>query len=391
LAHDFQDDLDAMQSLEVVPSMLQLVRETTGMGFVAIARVTPERWVACSVLDTIDFGLKPGGELRLESTICHEIHQNRRLVAIDNVAEDPIWATHHTPLQYGFQSYISVPIIRGDGSFFGTLCAIDPKPASVDNPRVIGTLKLFADLIASHLDARTRVTEAESRLADEMEISGLRDQFIGILGHDIRNPIASIMSGAKILRKTVNDPRGMQVLGLMEQSIVRVANIVDNVMDFARGLSGGIAVRPFEARLDDTLAGIISEIEGLHPDRLIETKFLLQTPLRVDHNRIGQLYSNLLSNAIVHGKGVIRTEATIEDGELRLWVANAGEPILEEDIERLFQPFKRRGPNAEGLGLGLHIASQIAQAHGGRIVVRSNAEETRFTVNVPLGDSDTDD
>jgi GAF domain-containing protein len=98
------------------------------MGFAAVARVTEDRWVACSVLDEIDFGLKAGGELRLETTICHEIRQTREAVVIDNFAEDHIYCKHATPAMYGFQSYISVPIVLANDSFFGTLCAIDPQP-----------------------------------------------------------------------------------------------------------------------------------------------------------------------------------------------------------------------------------------------------------------------
>ena len=83
-----------------MPTILEVVCRTTGMGFAAVARVTEDRWVACSVLDEIDFGLKVGGELRLETTICHEIRQTREAVVIDNVAEDPIYCKHATPAMY---------------------------------------------------------------------------------------------------------------------------------------------------------------------------------------------------------------------------------------------------------------------------------------------------
>lgn len=389
MAHDFQDDLDAVGSLDVVPTIFEVIRLITGMGFIAIARVTESRWVTCQALDNIGFGLKPGDELRVETTICHEIRQSQQLVAIDHVAENKIWVGHHTPLIYGFQSYISVPIILADGSFFGTLCAIDPNPASVENFRVIGTFKLFADLIARHLDAREKFIETEHRLSEAVETAQLRDQFIAVLGHDIRNPIASIAAGAKILRRSVSDDQGRTVLGLMQQSVVRVANIVDNVLDFARGrLGGGIMLRPTVASLATTLETIVAELRAIHPTRTIETSFSLSDEIHVDHARIGQLFSNLLANAIVHGSpdGLIRTYASDRGGALDLWVANTGEPIPPEDLDRLFQPFKRREThaNTEGLGLGLYIAAQIAEAHDGTLIVRSSEEETRFTLRIPL-------
>jgi GAF domain-containing protein len=111
------------------------------MGFVAVARVTEGRWVACKVLDGINFGLKEGGELVVETTICHEIRATHEAVAIDDVAASP-YSGHHTPLQYGFQSYISVPIVQKDGSLFGTLCAIDPKPAKVNNKKTLTMFRL---------------------------------------------------------------------------------------------------------------------------------------------------------------------------------------------------------------------------------------------------------
>ena len=141
---DFQQDIDAVARIKAVPTILEVVCETTGMGFVAVARVTEDRWIACGVRDGIAFGLQPGGELKIETTICHEIRQSHEAVVIENVAEDATYAGHPTSAMYGFQSYISMPIILPDGRFFGTLCAIDPRPARVNTPATIGMFKLFA-------------------------------------------------------------------------------------------------------------------------------------------------------------------------------------------------------------------------------------------------------
>ncbi|WP_244619210.1 HAMP domain-containing sensor histidine kinase [Rhizobium sp. 18055] len=385
MIHEFQADIDDVAAIAVVPSILQVMQATTGMGFVAVARVTEERWVACAVLDMIDFGLGPGGELTVKSTICDEIRQDHQLVAVDHFSENPIWIGHHTPLQYGLQSYISVPIILGDGSFFGTLCAVDPNPAQVDNPRVIGMAKLFADLIARHLDARRHLVETEQRLTTELETSHLRDQFIAILGHDIKNPVASIDAGARLLRKSVSDPQGKTILSLMEQSVKRVSNIVDNVMDFARGLGGGMALRPEFTPVGEMLEAIVAEFSQLYPERRIETGFAVPNDLYVDRGRLGQLFANLLSNAILHGdsNGGIRCGASEAGGVFELWVANGGVSIPGEMIAGIFLPFKRRGVQGEGLGLGLYIAAEIARAHGGTLCVVSDASETRFTLHMP--------
>ena len=157
-------DVATINSFDVVPTLLDTACRITGMGFAAIARVTDNRWIACSVRDEINFGLQPGGELKVESTICHEIRQHRRSVVIPDVDADPVYAAHHTPATYGLKSYISVPIILPDGRFFGTLCAIDPKPHDLARPEVLPTFELFARLIALQLDqadqtaARTRAS-----------------------------------------------------------------------------------------------------------------------------------------------------------------------------------------------------------------------------------------
>ncbi len=146
------DDVEAVKSIAIVPKLLEVVCRTTGMGFAAVARVTEDKWVVCSVRDEINFGLEPGGELKLETTICNEIRQSGNSVVIDNVSESEAFSNHHTPAMYGFQSYISMPIMRQDGTFFGTLCAIDPTPHKLNNVETIGMFKLFAELISFHLN-----------------------------------------------------------------------------------------------------------------------------------------------------------------------------------------------------------------------------------------------
>ena len=152
MANDLTADIDAIQHIDAVPRILDVVCRSTGMGFAAIARVTDDRWICCASRDEIAFGLKPGSELKLETTICNEIRQSHQAVLIEHVAEDAAFGSHPTPAMYGFQSYISMPIILADGSMFGTLCAIDPRPARL-SPEIVQTFKLFAELIASQVDS----------------------------------------------------------------------------------------------------------------------------------------------------------------------------------------------------------------------------------------------
>jgi signal transduction histidine kinase len=389
MAQEFWADVESVGRIESVPTILDVVCRATGMRFAAVARVTENRWIACSVLDQIDFGLKPGGELRVETTICHEVRECREAVIINHVAEDEVWRDHPTPAMYGFQSYISMPIILADGSFFGTLCAIDPRPARLNTPETIGMFRLFAELIAKHLDAERKLAAAETALLDERADSELREQFIAVLAHDLRTPMRSINTLMELLMKTSLEERAVPMARLVRESASRMVTLIDNMLDLARArLGGGLTViRDADAPLEPVLREVIAELNASNPDRRVETTFTMTAPVSCDRARVAQLFSNLLGNALTYGAKdqPVRVRATSNAGVLELSVANAGEPIPAAALERLFQPFYRSAvlQNREGLGLGLFIAHEIATAHGGTLSVKSTREETRFTFRMP--------
>jgi len=390
MSPNFLGDIAAVNAIEVVPSILQVVCHATGMGFAAVARVTEGRWIACSVLDQIDFGLKPGGELKVETTICHEIRQSREGVVIDHVAEDVVYRGHHAPAMYGFQSYISVPIIRRDGSMFGTLCAIDPKPHRLKDPSVVGMFKLFAELIAFHIDATDRLATSESNLLDEREQAELREQFIAVLGHDLRNPLASIVGGTRLLLRGGLEGQPKDITVAMQGSAARMGELIDNVLDMTRvRLGGGFELhRRIEDDVMSVLEEVVAELRMAHPGVGIEMHSELFEAVDCDVNRIAQLFSNLVGNAVKHGdtNRTIRIHAQTDEGAFKLSVVNSGNPIPPHAQKRLFQPYSRGNGNGnpQGLGLGLYIASEIAQAHGGMLTVSSTSKETRFTFQMPL-------
>jgi signal transduction histidine kinase len=379
------DDVETIGKIDVVPTILEVICRTTGMGFAAVARVTEDRWVACAVRDEIAFGLTPGGELEVATTICHEIRQSGEPVIIDHVAQDEAFCGHPTPARYGFQSYISMPIICR-GEFFGTLCAIDPRPARLNTPETVGMFRLFADLIARHLEVHDRLARSEAALLDARQAAELREQFIAVLGHDLRNPLASIQGGTRLLLKTPLDERAQTVVGLMQNSVGRMAGLIDNILDFARArLGGGFEVerRP-NAALASAVDQAVAELRMAHPARTIRADVEIDQPVACDGPRITQLASKLIANALAHGSdsAPVEVQARTAGGEFELSVSNQGAPIPPAAMERLFQPFSRAGQ--QGLGLGLYIASEIAEAHGGTLSVASDATETRFTFRMPL-------
>ncbi|WP_161392442.1 GAF domain-containing sensor histidine kinase [Croceibacterium xixiisoli] len=424
--------MDAVRQVEAVTAILEVVTSSTGMGFAAVARVTDRAWMACEVLDKIEFGLKPGGQLPLETTLCNEVRFAREEIVIDEVASDPLYATHHTPATYGFQSYISVPIVLSDGKLFGTLCAIDPHPRRLKGTPAIRMFRLFAELIGFHLDANRSISRSKAELAaseaalasteaalittksqirsshaslarseakfagsqqqlDEALATGqLREEFIAVLGHDLRNPLASMAAGINLLTKNEADPKRSLILRHMNENARRMGALINNLLDFARGrLGGGIDLAlTSDAPIGPQLEQILEEIRMAHPDRVVQVEFDVDQPIAVDQARIAQMFSNLMGNAITHGSDSepITVTASVKAGSFELEVANGGEPISPETMKNLFQPFRRGqiSANQEGLGLGLYIASEIAKAHAGTLTVSSDNTATRFTFRMPV-------
>lgn len=384
---DIDRDVARIGGISAVPTILEVINLTTGMGFTAVARVTEDRWITCASRDGLSFGLKPGDELKVETTICHEIRQKNEAVIIDHASEDVVYASHHTPAMYGFQSYISVPIILADGSFFGTLCAIDPKPRKLRTPEIIGMFKLFAELIAAHLDALGRVEVSETKLLLEQQKAELREQFIAVMGHDLRNPLASIQGGLRLLNKKV-DAEGQGWIKMLQGSVNRMAGLIDNVMDLARTrLGAGMQLKLREVELEPIINQVVSEFTNVYPDWKILSQVNVPGMVKVDAGRLEQLLSNILGNATSYGDPAqpIHVAARTTDEGYEISVTNRGAPIPEEALPRLFTAFQRGDvlPNQKGLGLGLYISQEIARAHGGIITAESSPSETTFRVSFP--------
>ncbi|MDB5665160.1 GAF domain-containing sensor histidine kinase [Cypionkella sp.] len=380
--------VERVQRISQVGLILDVCCRVTGMGFSAVARVTDETWLTCAALDNVGFGLKPGDELPLQTTICDEIRQHKQVVVFDDAALDDKYKDHHTPRIYGLRSYISVPIIQTDGTLFGTLCAIDTNPRKINTPETIGMFKLFAELIASQLSAQSASEETARALIAERETARLREEFIAVVGHDLRNPVAAVSAGLRLLERNV--PQSDVVRREMRKSIARMSSIISNLMDLARGrLGGGIAAaKQPGVILDDLINDVVTEIRAFS-DQDIIVRSKVDAPIFCDPQRIGQLLSNLIGNAVTHGtEGFpVTLDANISQEVLTITVINQGRPIPDAVLEGLFQPFRRaEAHSSSGLGLGLYISSEIARGHGGTLTARCNGGEIAFTFAMPLGD-----
>jgi signal transduction histidine kinase len=179
------------------------------------------------------------------------------------------------------------------------------------------------------------------------------------------------------------------VLAVIEKSVFRMGELIDNLLDFARGrLGAGLSLnREDHDTLEPVLSQVINELRFAWPDREVETRLDFRHPVSADSHRLGQLASNLLGNAFTHGDPArpVILSATSRDGLFVMTVSNGGAPIAPLAMKRLFQPFERGAVHSgrQGLGLGLYIASEIAKAHGGELSAESTPKETLFRFRMP--------
>jgi sigma-B regulation protein RsbU (phosphoserine phosphatase) len=317
----------------------------------------------------------------------------KRFLDLLNIAGRIFYETHFAPLlrMQGFFNEVALDLVTQQGKRLPVLVnAAERRDATGKH--------LFTRLTIFNATDRRRyereLVEAraalEASLLDERATSSLREQFIAVLGHDLRNPLSAISVGAELLLKTAPNDRARSMATLIQGSASRMASLIDNVMDFARGrLGGGLTLEwTPDASVDALLQQVVSELRTSAPDRIIDADIALGMLVNCDTRRIGQLASNLLGNAITHGAcdKPIRLGGAVSDGWFELFVANAGDPIPSATLEKIFEPFERGTlrSSLQGLGLGLYISSQIAKAHGGNLTVVSTLAETRFTFRMPL-------
>ena len=159
-------EIEDIKQISTIPTMLEVICRTTGMRMSVVAKVTEGRWIACSVRDEIAFGLLPGGELKIETTICSKVRAGHQPIVFDDVLEVENPDYLRIAKMYDFRSYISFPIFLKNGEFFGTLCAIDPKPARLNNPQIIGLFSLFSKLLSYELHDIQLLDESYSVLRE---------------------------------------------------------------------------------------------------------------------------------------------------------------------------------------------------------------------------------
>lgn len=253
-------------------------------------------------------------------------------------------------------------------------------PANVKGPKEVRDLSQTLGAAARELEA-----DITRRKAQE----DLQQMTIGVLGHDLRNPLSAIAMSVALLRQRggldAAQERGVTRIG---RSADRMARMVSELLDLTRAHGGGIPIQPVPADFDDLCRDVVEELRIAHPDAELRLRAEARTMGEWDPDRLKQVVSNMIGNAISYGRpGAPIDVRTRRDGdEVAIEVHNEGEPIPAEITQRIFEPYLRgaKGAAGTGLGLGLYIVSEIVRAHGGTIDVASSAADgTTFAVTLP--------
>jgi len=377
------------------------------MRFAAIARVTNNKWVACSVRDEVQFGLQAGGELKIETTLCNEIRDHRQAVIIDDVEEDPQYYNHHTPKIYGLKSYISFPIILKDGSFFGTLCAIDSRPAQVNNPKVIGIFTMLAELLSFHLQSLDLLERSYQSNIDLHKMNNSLtkvnqelDNFVYTASHDLKSPISNIEGLLEVLTEELtaenfNREQINKIVYLMKSSV----NSFNLTLQDLTAVVETATITSIDEKSEEI--NIFEIVKSVEQDliRLIEAS---QAKVEVFSKDNHVLYSskknmksilyNLISNAIKYRSPARTPQVLVKleeiNGKSHLSVTDNGLGIPLDMQDQVFIMFKRFHSHVEGSGLGLYIVKRMVDNMNGQIQVTSTLNKGT-TFNLIFLPSDT--
>jgi signal transduction histidine kinase len=257
---------------------------------------------------------------------------------------------------------------------------------------VIDPVRDDSGQIVGIIGAAVDITDEKHAQAELAKAVTFREQLMGILGHDLRNPLNAVLAASGLLERRADlSPPARDHVERIERAARRMAEMIRTLLDFTRvRFHGDLPVSPAPTDLAEVARAIVDELSGTEPARAIELSVHGDAHGTWDPARLGEVISNLVGNALAHGDGE-PVGVTIDDGGDEVWlrVHNGGEPIAAELLAGLFEPFRsgmrRDGASrARGLGLGLYIVRQIVRAHGGAITCDSHpGDGTTFTVRLP--------
>jgi signal transduction histidine kinase/FixJ family two-component response regulator len=315
----------------------------------------------------------PQARLSLGTIKAGLIAKNREPTLIQNVIGDSRVIDQPWAVREGLASFAGYPLIVGQ--------------------RLVGVLALYTKVeLSGGMSAAIATIAGQIAIAVDRDASErFRELFIGILGHDLRNPLNAVLMAQHLLLETAPEAE-KRLLMRLGSSAKRMERMITQLLDFTRARSGGgIALLREPADLAAICAQAVDELKTANPERRIELTLAGDAHGLWDTDRMAQVFSNLTANAVSYGsrETAVEISLTAALSEVVCTVRNFGPKIPIDLLPYLFDPFRRarhaKAAAAQGLGLGLFICQQIVAAHGGKMLVESSAERgTLFTVMLPI-------
>jgi signal transduction histidine kinase len=267
---------------------------------------------------------------------------------------------------------------------------VKPVPPEILRGKVRNLLVLYDQGI--ELEKRSALLmEQHQRLLEADAAMRRKDTNIGILAHDLRNPLAAIATSADLLARFHSSPeQTRRTVDRIHRSARRMTALIRDILDYTRGqLGGGIPLKREPTDLAAISRMVVDEIRAGYPVARIEVETAGKLTGHWDPARIEQALSNLIANAVQHGGPDVRLVASGEQDDVVVTVHNGGQPIPREQLATVFDAFKHVNGAQSGLGLGLFIVREIVHAHEGTVAVTSSAEGTIFSLRLPRFSGDS--
>jgi two-component system sensor histidine kinase/response regulator len=267
------------------------------------------------------------------------------------------------------------------------LTAYPPSADAIQRAYALGAFDFISKPVA-HAILQGKVNAFVSfynrgrELRRKSEALQAKDRHIRMLAHDLRTPLASMRLAAGLL--TRHQEEGVRKIGAqIARASSRMERLSTDLLEFARAAALGIPIAMKEMDLCDLCREVLQDFEATYP----QVQFTAEIPPEAigvwDRNRLHQILANLLANAVKYGDGRVSLQLRGDAKTALLTIENCGEPIPPARLRDIFEPFVRGDDDGGGAGLGLHIAQEIARAHGGEIEASSDARRTRFTLRLP--------
>ncbi|NUY80464.1 GAF domain-containing protein [Flavobacterium sp. MAH-1] len=422
-------EVEEVAKLPIVQKILELIATTTGMRFVAMAKVTPSKWVALSVLDKLGYGVQPGDELELFDTLCSEVREFEKPVVIDYVDRDEHYKDHAIPKTFGFQSHISVPIIRGDENFYGTLCAVDPEPNDLKNEKTLSLFAFFADLISDHLEIVDLLKSSNKDLKNQVKISNTLEgiihsrtsdlkknvrelarsnqelkEFSSIASHDLQEPLRKIQTYISFIEQN-------ESTGLTEKAqayFARIQHAAERMRSLINDLLAYSVAQNVPSHFETVnLGSIISDVTETLSEEIGSKNATLRIgdlcDVTVFPYQIRQLFQNLIGNSLKYSSQDRPPVIEIYSAKIlgkdidpdfdpdrmycRITIKDNGIGFDQQYASKIFKVFERLHGKTDysGTGIGLAIVRKIVENHEGFISGKGElGVGAEFNVFLPL-------